>query len=144
MWLHSPPTRKSHFLIVVVKPAGWLTVPSPKRETNTLVQRVAEYLTKRNRGRRGLDILQRIQKIPNMDVRILEDDFPGIPEVDLKLLELAKRYGCKVVTNDCLLCHGGSIAGRSYVGLGNATFDYQSLIEDFMATQGRPPRTPFR
>ena len=46
---------------------------------------------KRNRGRRGLDILQRIQKIPNMDVRILEDDFPGIPEVDLKLLELAKR-----------------------------------------------------
>jgi 23S rRNA pseudouridine1911/1915/1917 synthase len=39
-------------LIVVVKPAGWLTVPSPKRETNTLVQRVAEYLTKRNRGRR--------------------------------------------------------------------------------------------
>jgi 23S rRNA pseudouridine1911/1915/1917 synthase len=39
-------------LIVVVKPAAWLTVPSPKRETNTLVQRVAEYLTKRNRGRR--------------------------------------------------------------------------------------------
>lgn len=39
-------------LIVVVKPAAWLTVPSPKRESNTLVQRVADYLTKRNRGRR--------------------------------------------------------------------------------------------
>lgn len=38
-------------LIVVDKPAMWLTVPSPKGETNTLVQRVSEYLTRRNRGR---------------------------------------------------------------------------------------------
>lgn len=38
-------------IIVVDKPAAWLTVPSPKGESNTLVQRVAEYLTKRNRGR---------------------------------------------------------------------------------------------
>jgi 23S rRNA pseudouridine1911/1915/1917 synthase len=38
-------------IIVVDKPAAWLTVPSPKGESNTLVQRVAEYLTKQNRGR---------------------------------------------------------------------------------------------
>lgn len=38
-------------LIVVDKPAAWLTVPTPKRESNTLVQRVADYLTQRNRGK---------------------------------------------------------------------------------------------
>ena len=55
---------------------------------------------KRNRGRRGLDILQRIQKIANLEIRIVEEDFPQIREVDLKLIELAKLYGCKIVTND--------------------------------------------
>lgn len=55
---------------------------------------------RRNRGRRGLDILQRIQKMPRLTVRILEDDFPNVREVDLKLIELAKVYACKIVTND--------------------------------------------
>ncbi|HLH39964.1 MAG TPA: PIN domain-containing protein [Bryobacteraceae bacterium] len=55
---------------------------------------------KRNRGRRGLDILQRIQKMPQLDIQILEDDFPNIREVDMKLLELAKAYNYKIVTND--------------------------------------------
>jgi len=55
---------------------------------------------KRNRGRRGLDVLQRIQKMPQLNVQILEDDFPNIREVDLKLIELAKLYDCKIVTND--------------------------------------------
>jgi uncharacterized protein YacL len=55
---------------------------------------------KRNRGRRGLDILQRVQKMPSLDVRIVEDDFPAVREVDMKLIELAKLYQCKIVTND--------------------------------------------
>jgi uncharacterized protein YacL len=55
---------------------------------------------KRNRGRRGLDILQRIQKMPQLDIQILEDDFPSVREVDMKLIELAKVYDCKIVTND--------------------------------------------
>ena len=55
---------------------------------------------KRNRGRRGLDILQKIQKDPALQVRIVEEDFPQVREVDMKLIELAKVYGCKVVTND--------------------------------------------
>lgn len=55
---------------------------------------------KRNRGRRGLDVLQRIQKISSLNVQILEDDFPNVREVDLKLIELAKVYDCKIVTND--------------------------------------------
>jgi uncharacterized protein YacL len=55
---------------------------------------------KRQRGRRGLEVLQRIQKMPHVEVQIAGDDFPQIPEVDLKLIELAKRYNAKVVTND--------------------------------------------
>jgi uncharacterized protein YacL len=55
---------------------------------------------KRNRGRRGLDVLQRIQKMPLLTVEIVEDDFPNVREVDMKLIELAKLYTCKIVTND--------------------------------------------
>jgi uncharacterized protein YacL len=55
---------------------------------------------KRNRGRRGLDILQRIQKMPQLNIQIFEDDFPNVREVDMKLIELAKVYDCKIVTND--------------------------------------------
>ena len=55
---------------------------------------------KRQRGRRGLEVLQRIQKMPHLDVQIAEDDFAHIPDVDMKLIELAKRYDAKVVTND--------------------------------------------
>jgi uncharacterized protein YacL len=55
---------------------------------------------KRNRGRRGLDILQRMQKMTTAQVQIVEDDFPAIREVDMKLIELAKRYEAKIVTND--------------------------------------------
>jgi uncharacterized protein YacL len=55
---------------------------------------------KRQRGRRGLEVLQRIQKMTHLDVQIAEDDFPQIADVDLKLIELAKRYDAKIVTND--------------------------------------------
>jgi uncharacterized protein YacL len=55
---------------------------------------------KRNRGRRGLDILNRIQKELSIDVQIWEKDFPEIAEVDSKLLKLAQTITGKVITND--------------------------------------------
>src|SRR5262252_9393128 len=55
---------------------------------------------KRNRGRRGLDILQKIQKMAHVQVQIVETDFPEVREVDLKLIELARRMQGKIVTND--------------------------------------------
>src|SRR5712671_6901319 len=55
---------------------------------------------KRNRGRRGLDILQRLQKVATVQIQIVEDDFPAVREVDLKLIELAKLYEGKIITND--------------------------------------------
>jgi uncharacterized protein YacL len=55
---------------------------------------------KRNRGRRGLDILQRIQKGFDLEVRIVDHDFPQIREVDAKLVALGKALKGKVLTND--------------------------------------------
>ena len=55
---------------------------------------------KRNRGRRGLDILQKIQKMSGVQVTISDADFPDIREVDLKLIELARTMQGKIVTND--------------------------------------------
>jgi uncharacterized protein YacL len=55
---------------------------------------------KRNRGRRGLDVLQRIQKMPHLKVQIVNEDFPHVQEVDMKLIELAKLSKCRIMTND--------------------------------------------
>jgi uncharacterized protein YacL len=55
---------------------------------------------KRNRGRRGLDILQKIQKMNGLEVIISDVDFPDVREVDLKLIELARTLQGKIVTND--------------------------------------------
>lgn len=55
---------------------------------------------KRNRGRRGLDILNKMQKNHNMDVKIHEEDFPETHEADAKLVKLAKLLNARVFTND--------------------------------------------
>jgi uncharacterized protein YacL len=55
---------------------------------------------KRNRGRRGLDILHRIRKMAGVEVIISDIDFPNVKEVDLKLIELARTMMGRIVTND--------------------------------------------
>lgn len=55
---------------------------------------------KRNRGRRGLDIISKIQKELDVNVEISDKDFEDVEEVDVKLIKLAKELGGKVVTND--------------------------------------------
>lgn len=44
---------------------------------------------------------------------------------------------------DCMACHGGSIFGASYVGLGNSSLDAQALFSEFNAAEGRSPKLPF-
>jgi hypothetical protein len=57
-------------------------------------------------------------------------------------LREAKGLLAKGITNDCMLCHAGSIMGKSYIGLGNATLDLQALFEDFAKASGRSPKMP--
>src|ERR687883_345404 len=56
--------------------------------------------SKRQRGRRGLDMLNRLQSNPSLDIQVVDTDFQAVKEVDLKLLELSKQLDGVVVTND--------------------------------------------
>ncbi len=66
------------------------------------LQRIADSSDpiKRTRGKRGLEVLHRIQKQVDVDVRIVDTDYPSVKEVDAKLIELAKEVHGKIVTND--------------------------------------------
>lgn len=66
------------------------------------LQRIADSsdALKRNRGRRGLDILNRMQKEEHVNIRIYEKDFDDLPDVDTKLVRLAKLLDARVITND--------------------------------------------
>jgi uncharacterized protein YacL len=66
---------------------------------------------KRNRGRRGLDILNTLQKEISVEVEMLEKDYPDIPEVDSKLLKLAQDVNGEVLTNDFNLNKVASFKG---------------------------------
>jgi uncharacterized protein YacL len=52
------------------------------------------------RGRRGLEILNQLQKTPAIDIKIHEEDFPEIQDVDAKIIRLAKLLNGKILTND--------------------------------------------
>jgi uncharacterized protein YacL len=78
---------------------GTLVIPQFVLKELQLVADSGDSL-KRNRGRRGLDILQKIQKMSGVDVTISDIDFPEVREVDLKLIELGRTLQGKIVTND--------------------------------------------
>ncbi len=66
---------------------------------------------RRNRGRRGLDVLARIQKELDIAVQVTEADFEDVEEVDVKLLKLARQTGGVVVTNDFNLNKVADVTG---------------------------------
>ncbi len=72
---------------------------------------------KRARGRRGLDILHRVQQLAGITVRIVEEDFPKIREVDAKLVALAKVLHAKVITNDFNLNKVAELQGVSVLNI---------------------------
>jgi len=75
---------------------------------------------RRNRGRRGLDILNRLQKSPGIEVKIHDAELPelaGIREVDQRLVVLAKHLGGKVVTNDYNLNKIARLQGVEVINL---------------------------
>lgn len=72
---------------------------------------------KRNRGRRGLDVLNKMQKSAHIDVKIHEEDFADIAEVDAKLVKLAKILNAKVFTNDYNLNKIAELQGVSVLNI---------------------------
>jgi mono/diheme cytochrome c family protein len=58
-------------------------------------------------------------------------------------LRVGSTFLGKGLTTDCLLCHGGSILGKSYIGLGNASLDIQAVFDELGRASGSSGRTPF-
>ena len=85
---------------------------------------------KRARGKRGLDILDNLQNIPDVQIQIIEEEFSDIPEVDHKLIKLAKQQGAKLVTNDWNLAKVASLQG------------IQTLNVNQLSHQLKPPVLP--
>ncbi len=73
--------------------------------------------SKRQRGRRGLDMLQRLRNNSNLDIQLVETDFPAVKEVDLKLIELGKQLDAVIVTNDFNLNKVSELRGVSVLNI---------------------------
>ncbi len=92
---------------------------------------------KRNRGRRGLDILNRIQKDRVIDVQITDKDFDDVDEVDMKLLKLAQHMNGKVVTNDYNLNKVAEIHGVEVLNINELANSLKPIVlpgEDMLVT----------
>ncbi len=72
---------------------------------------------KRARGRRGLDILNRMQKGDAVEVRVVDEDYPDIKEVDAKLVALAREMDAKIITNDFNLNKVAQLQGVSVLNI---------------------------
>jgi uncharacterized protein YacL len=83
---------------------------------------------KRNRGRRGLDVLQRLQKMSNLSIQVVEEDFPQVREVDMKLIELAKVYDCKIITNDFNLNKVAQVRGVEVLNINELANSLKPIV----------------
>ncbi len=72
---------------------------------------------RRNRGRRGLDLLQKVRQEPGLHLRIDSTDWQDTQETDVKLLRLARETGGRVVTNDFNLNKVASVSGMKVLNL---------------------------
>jgi uncharacterized protein YacL len=96
------------------------------------IQHIADHQDplKRTRGRRGLEVLHRLQKQTMVKVRIVDYDFPALPDVDTKLIALAKKLNGKIVTNDYNLHKVAELQGVEVLNMNQ------------LATALRPPILP--
>lgn len=83
---------------------------------------------KRNRGRRGLDVLNKLQKDTHLTVKIHEEDFPEIKDVDAKLVKLAKFLNAKVFTNDFNLNKIAELQNVSVLNINDLTNALKPIV----------------
>ena len=74
---------------------------------------------RRNRGRRGLEVLSLLQKEPLVNIEFIEDDIPELAEVDMKLIKLAKKRTLAIMTNDYNLNRVAQLEGVRILNLNN-------------------------
>jgi uncharacterized protein YacL len=83
---------------------------------------------RRARGRRGLDMLNRIQRNKHVEVKIHEGDFPDEQEVDAKLVRLARNLGAKLYTNDYNLGKIAELQSVNYVNIHEVAKSFKAVL----------------
>jgi uncharacterized protein YacL len=84
--------------------------------------------SKRQRGRRGLDVLQRMRGNAQITVQIADEDYPHIKEVDLKLIELARQMEAKIVTNDFNLNKVAQVRGVAVLNINDLANSLRPVV----------------
>ncbi|MBP1749131.1 MAG: putative rane protein [Deltaproteobacteria bacterium] len=94
------------------------------------IQHVADHQDpiKRTRGRRGLDVLHRLQKQTFLSVKIVDYDFPKLKDVDTKLIALAKRLGGKIITNDYNLNKVAELQGIEVLNMNQLAMSLKPMM----------------
>jgi uncharacterized protein YacL len=88
----------------------------------------SSHLSKRTKGKRGLDILSQLQHLPNMDVVVIEDWEPDISAVDHQLIAIAKNREAKIVTNDWNLAKVAALQGVLSLNVNELTYQLRPLV----------------
>ncbi|HUS82082.1 MAG TPA: PIN domain-containing protein [Dehalococcoidia bacterium] len=83
---------------------------------------------RRNRGRRGLDILNRLQKESPVPIEITDSDFEDIQEVDSKLVKMASLLGCPIITNDFNLNRVAELEGVRVLNINQLANAVKSVV----------------
>lgn len=94
------------------------------------LQKIADSsdVLKRNRGRRGLDILNHIKKKSKDDILIVTEDFDELSEVDSKLIKLARMHGYKIVTNDYNLNKVAELQGITVLNINDLAIAVKPVV----------------
>jgi uncharacterized protein YacL len=95
---------------------GQLLVPTPVLAELQGLADAGDDL-RRTKGRRGLEVLDQLQREPGVDVEVLELDVPGVAEVDAKLVRICLDRGCALLTLDTNLAKAAALAGVQVLNL---------------------------
>lgn len=106
---------------------GTLVIPQFVLRELQLVADSSDAL-KRNRGRRGLDILQRMRKMSSVQVQIVDEDYPKVRGVDMKLIELAKEFDAKIMTNDFNLNKVAQVQGVAVLNVNDLANSLKPVV----------------
>jgi uncharacterized protein YacL len=83
---------------------------------------------RRNRGRRGLEMLTKLQKESNIPVEISQMDLADIKDVDSKLVKMAKIFGCAIITNDFNLNRVAELQGVQVLNINELANAVRPLV----------------
>src|SRR3972149_1470095 len=83
---------------------------------------------RRQRGRRGMEVLAELQKLPNILVRISDIDAEGVREVDDKLVVLARQLKCPILTNDFNLNRVAELQGVTILNINELANAVKSVV----------------